>query len=108
MGALFSIVAGYFYWFEKITGNRLSETLGIAIFTSMFVGVNLTFFPMHFLGLAGMPRRIPDYPVIFYGWNHLASMGSYATLTGAFLFLYAMIEAATRAPKTAKVAASAH
>ena len=55
-----------------------------------------------------MPRRIPDYPVIFYGWNHLASIGSYATLTGAFLFLYALIEATFRAPKTVKVTAGAH
>ena len=46
---------------------------------------------MHFLGLAGMPRRIPDYPVIFYGWNHLASIGSYASLTGIFLFIYMVL-----------------
>ena len=107
MGAVFSIIAGYFFWFEKITGNRLSESLGIIIFTTIFVGVNLTFFPMHFLGLAGMPRRIPDYPVIFYGWNHLASIGSYTTLVGACIFLYAVIEAIYR-PATSKALSAAH
>jgi cytochrome c oxidase subunit 1 len=107
MGAVFSIIAGYFFWFEKITGNRLSESLGIIIFTTIFVGVNLTFFPMHFLGMAGMPRRIPDYPVIFYGWNHLASIGSYTTLVGAFIFLYAVIEAMYR-PVTANAVKAAH
>jgi cytochrome c oxidase subunit I len=108
MGAVFSIIAGYFYWFEKLTGNKLSESLGIAIFASIFVGVNLTFFPMHFLGLAGMPRRIPDYPVIFYGFNHMASIGSYATLVGSLLFMYAMIEAMYRTPKAAKSLVAAH
>ena len=107
MGAVFSIIAGYFFWFEKITGNRLSESLGIIILTTIFVGVNLTFFPMHFLGLAGMPRRIPDYPVIFYGWNHLASIGSYTTLVGACIFLYAVIEAIYR-PATSKALSAAH
>ena len=62
---------------------------------------------MHFLGLAGMPRRIPDYPVIFYGWNHLASIGSYTTLVGAFVFLYAVIEAIYR-PVTAKAILQKH
>ena len=101
MGAVFSIFAGYFYWYEKLTGGQLSESLGIASFSTIFVGVNLTFFPMHFLGLAGMPRRIPDYPVIFYGWNHMASIGSYATLTGAAIFLYALYEGYPRTQSTA-------
>ena len=108
MGAVFSIIAGYFFWFPKITGNRLSESLGTVIFTTIFVGVNLTFFPMHFLGLAGMPRRIPDYPIIFYGWNHLASIGSYTTLVGAFVFLYAVIEAMYRPIKSAKIPLAGH
>jgi cytochrome c oxidase subunit 1 len=101
MGAVFSIFAGYYYWFEKLTGNKLSESLGIASFAALFVGVNLTFFPMHFLGLAGMPRRIPDYPVIFYGWNYIASLGSYTTLTGIVLFIYAIYEGYSRAPSPA-------
>jgi len=101
MGAVFSIFAGYYYWFEKLTGGRLSESLGVAAFSAIFVGVNLTFFPMHFLGLAGMPRRIPDYPVIFYGWNHLASFGSYATLTGVAIFLYGLYDGYAAAGKVA-------
>jgi len=105
MGAVFAIVGAYFFWFEKITGKRLSESLGIASFTTMFVGVNMTFFPMHFLGLAGMPRRIPDYPIVFYGWNHMASLGAYTTLTGSLIFFYAIIEALYR--RNAKVIATA-
>jgi len=98
MGAVFSIIAGFYFWFEKITGNKLSESLGIPTFAAIFAGVNMTFFPMHFLGLAGMPRRIPDYPIIFYGWNHLASIGHYTTLTGIVLFIYSLIEATYRVP----------
>jgi cytochrome c oxidase subunit 1 len=90
MGAVFSIFTGYYYWFHKVTGNHLSENLGILHFVITFVGVNLTFFPMHFLGIAGMPRRIPDYPLIFYGWNHIASIGSYASLVGITVFLYSI------------------
>jgi cytochrome c oxidase subunit 1 len=109
MGAVFSIFAGYYFWFEKLTGNKLSESLGIASFAALFVGVNLTFFPMHFLGLAGMPRRIPDYPIIFYGWNHLASLGSYTTLTGIILFLYALYEGYSRTSSAAyTVKAASH
>jgi heme/copper-type cytochrome/quinol oxidase subunit 1 len=88
MGAVFSIFAGFYYWFEKMVGFSLNETLGKIHFWVTFFGVNLTFFPMHFLGMAGMPRRIPDYPLHFFGWNHLASIGSYSSLTGIFLFLY--------------------
>jgi cytochrome c oxidase subunit 1 len=93
MGAVFSIFAGFYYWFEKIVGKKLCETYGLLHFIVTFVGVNLTFFPMHFLGISGMPRRIPDYPVMFYGWNHLASFGSYATLTGIGFFLAALLKA---------------
>jgi len=92
MGAVFSIFAGFYYWFEKMVGFSLNENLGKMHFWITFVGVNLTFFPMHFLGIAGMPRRIPDYPLMFFGWNHLASIGSYASLTGIFLFLYILLK----------------
>jgi heme/copper-type cytochrome/quinol oxidase subunit 1 len=73
MGAVFSMLGGLYFWFEKITGVRYSEVLGKIHFWSFFVGVNLTFFPMHFLGVAGMPRRIPDYPDAYFTFNKIAS-----------------------------------
>lgn len=65
MGAVFGLFSGFYYWFGKITGKSYNEVLGKIHFISTFFGVNLTFMPMHFLGLAGMPRRIPDYPDAF-------------------------------------------
>jgi cytochrome c oxidase subunit 1 len=62
MGAVFGIFAAFYYWGPKIIGKPLNDNLGKIHFFTLFVGVNLTFFPQHFLGLAGMPRRIPDYP----------------------------------------------
>nr|YP_009541987.1 cytochrome c oxidase subunit I [Neogoniolithon spectabile]AYR06657.1 cytochrome c oxidase subunit I [Neogoniolithon spectabile] len=89
MGAVFAIFAGFYYWFGKITGTQYPELLGQIHFWSTFIGVNLTFMPMHFLGLAGMPRRIPDYPDAYQGWNIVASYGSYvALLSTLFFFLY--------------------
>jgi cytochrome c oxidase subunit 1 len=73
MGAIFSIFGGVYYWFYKITGVRYSEFLSKLHFWSFFIGVNLTFFPMHFLGVAGMPRRIPDYPDAFHFFNKVAT-----------------------------------
>lgn len=96
MGAVFGIFAGLYFWSEKLWGIRFCDELGQIQFISFFVGVNLTFFPMHFLGLAGMPRRIPDYPVAFAGWNFLASIGSIATFGSVVLFLYIILEAANR------------
>ena len=87
MGALFSIFAGFYYWFPKMCGRMYSEFWGKVQFWTMFIGVNLTFFPMHFLGLAGMPRRIPDYPDAFAGWNLIISYGSYISAASAILFL---------------------
>jgi cytochrome c oxidase subunit 1 len=92
MGAVFSIFAGFYFWFEKIVGVKLPENLGILHFAITFLGVNLTFFPMHFLGIAGMPRRIPDYPTVFYGWNHISSIGSYASLVGISIFIYSILK----------------
>ena len=97
MGAVFAIFSGFYYWFEKVIGLSLDENLGVMHFVITFVGVNLTFFPMHFLGLAWMPRRIPDYPTIFYGWNHMASIGSYASVTGIVLFLYMVLSTGYKA-----------
>jgi len=87
MGAVFSIFAGFYYWIGKMTGLQYPEVLGQIHFWLFFLGVNLTFFPMHFLGLAGMPRRIPDYPDAFAGWNSVASFGSYISTISVFLFL---------------------
>ena len=102
MGALFSIFAGFYYWIGKITGRQYPEALGKLHFWIMFVGVNLTFFPMHFLGLAGMPRRIPDYPDAFAGWNMVSSLGSYIAVLGAVLFLYIIYRTFTAGEKVAE------
>jgi cytochrome c oxidase subunit 1 len=75
MGAVFSIFGGVYYWFNKITGVEYSEVLAQIHFWIFFIGVNITFFPMHWLGVAGMPRRIPDYPDAFYTFNKIASWG---------------------------------
>jgi len=88
MGAVFGIFGGWYYWIEKITGLKYSEILGEIHFWIFFLGVNLTFFPMHFLGLAGMPRRIPDYPDAYAGWNSLASFGSYYSLVSLIIFIF--------------------
>ncbi len=88
MGAVFAIFAGFYYWFGKITGSQYPELLGQIHFWSTFIGVNLTFMPMHFLGLAGMPRRIPDYPDAYSGWNLIASYGSYVALFSTLFFFY--------------------
>jgi len=88
MGAVFAIFAGWYYWIAKITGLQYPEVLGQIHFWMFFFGVNLTFFPMHFLGLAGMPRRIPDYPDAYAGWNSIASLGSYISAFSALFFLY--------------------
>jgi cytochrome c oxidase subunit 1 len=88
MGAVFGIFAGFYYWIEKITGLKYPEILGQIHFWLFFIGVNLTFFPMHFLGLAGMPRRIPDFPDIYSQWNAISSYGSYISFFSVFFFLY--------------------
>jgi heme/copper-type cytochrome/quinol oxidase subunit 1 len=88
MGAVFAIFAGWYYWVPKIVGASYPETLGKIHFWTTFIGVNLTFFPMHFLGLAGMPRRIPDYPDAYIQWNVIASLGTFITLFSLLLFTY--------------------
>jgi heme/copper-type cytochrome/quinol oxidase subunit 1 len=88
MGAVYAIFAAFYYWIGKITGRGYSELLGKVHFWSFFVGVNVTFFPMHFLGLAGMPRRVPDYPDAFAGFNLIASYGSFISLCSVVLFAY--------------------
>jgi len=91
MGAVFGIFAGFYFWFPKMFGVNFNETLGKIHFWIMFIGVNITFFPMHFLGLAGMPRRIPDYPDTFAYWNKLASFGSVMSGVGLIFFFGAVV-----------------
>ncbi|SJM34644.1 cytochrome c oxidase subunit I [Mesorhizobium delmotii] len=96
LGAAFAIFAGFYYWFPKMTGYMYSETLGKLHFWLMFVGVNLVFFPQHFLGMAGMPRRYADYPDAFAGWNFISSIGSYISAAGFIVFLITVAEAFVR------------
>ena len=93
MGAVFSIFAGVYYWFYKITGKEYNETLAQIHFWVFFVGVNLTFFPMHWLGVAGMPRRIPDYPDAYYTFNKIASWGAEISAFSLMIFVFVMLEA---------------
>lgn len=90
MGAVFAIFAGWYHWFYQMSGHKNIEVHGKIHFWTFFIGVNITFFPMHFLGLAGMPRRIPDYPDAFAGWNMVSSAGSLITLLSFLWFIFAM------------------
>jgi cytochrome c oxidase subunit 1 len=85
-----------------MTGYEYSESLAKVHFWVTFIGVNLTFFPMHFLGLAGMPRRYVDYPDAFAGWNMVASIGSYIGALGAIIFLVVIVEAFVKKRKASK------
>ncbi len=93
LGAVFAIFAAWYYWFPKMTGYMYNETLGNLHFFIMFIGVNMVFFPQHFLGLAGMPRRYIDYPDAFAGWNYVSSIGSYVSAAGVVVFFICIIEA---------------
>ena len=95
MGAVFAMFAGWYYWIEKMTGLKYSEILGQIHFWMFFIGVNITFFPMHFLGLAAMPRRIPDYPDAYFGWNSVASFGSYISALSAIFFFFVVYNTLT-------------
>ena len=87
-GSLFAIFAGVYYWLPKWTGRMYDETLGKWHFWLSMIFFNVTFFPMHFLGLAGMPRRIPDYAMQFADWNMVASIGAFGFGLSQLLFLY--------------------
>ncbi len=93
MGAVFSIFAGWYYWFPKMTGYMYNSFLAKLHFWVFFVGVNVTFFPQHFLGLQGMPRRYVDYPDAFVYWNYVSSIGSYLSAFSVLIFLYLVFEA---------------
>jgi heme/copper-type cytochrome/quinol oxidase subunit 1 len=100
MGAVFSIFAGIYYWFNKITGVEYSEVLAQIHFWVFFIGVNTTFFPMHWLGVSGMPRRIPDYPDAYYTFNKIASWGAEISAFSLIIFLVVLIESFYRVNKT--------
>jgi len=93
LGAVFAIFAGWYYWFPKITGYMYSDFIAKLHFWVTFIGVNIVFFPQHFLGLAGMPRRHVDYQVAYEGWNRVSSYGSYLSGVGVLIFLYGMFSA---------------
>lgn len=101
LGAVFAIFAGWYYWFPKIAGFMYSETLGKLHFWVTFAGVNIAFFPHHFLGLAGMPRRIADYPDAFAGWNYVSSIGAYVSAFGLLLFFAGIFAAFLRKERAA-------
>lgn len=92
MGAVFGIFSGFYFWFPKLFGFPLYEFLGRLHFWLFFYGVNLTFFPMHFLGAAAMPRRISDYPDIYWGWNYVCSFGSALSVVATIVFIYNLWE----------------
>jgi len=101
LGAVFAIFAGWYYWFPKMSGYMYNETIGKAHFWVTFIGVNLVFFPQHFLGLSGMPRRYVDYPDAFAGWNLVSSIGSYISGFGVLIFIYGVIDAFSRKQQAA-------
>ncbi len=87
LGAVFGIFTGFYYWFGKMCGRQYPEWAGKLHFWTTFIGVNVTFFPQHFLGAAGMPRRYIDYPDAYAGWNYVSSMGSYLSLASTVFFI---------------------
>jgi cytochrome c oxidase subunit 1 len=95
-GALFAAIAGAYYWLPKMTGVMYNERLGQCHFWLSVIGVNLTFFPMHFLGLAGMPRRVADYSLQFANFNAIASLGAFLFGFAQLFFLYIIIQAIRR------------
>ncbi|MGD0187749.1 MAG: cytochrome c oxidase subunit I [Roseiarcus sp.] len=96
LGAVFSIFAGFYYWFPKMTGYMYNEALAKLHFWLLFVGINVTFFPQHFLGLAGMPRRYVDYPDAYWQWNFVSSIGAYIAGVATLVFLYTVYDAFAR------------
>jgi len=101
LGAVFAIFAGWYYWFPKMFGYMYSDFIAKLHFWVTFIGVNLVFFPQHFLGLSGMPRRYIDYPDAFAGWNLVSSVGSYISGFAVLIFIYGVIDAFVRKEKAA-------
>jgi len=101
LGAVFGLFAGWYYWQGKMFGVQYNEFLGKLHFWVTFVGVNLVFFPQHFLGLAGMPRRYADYPDAYAGWNLVSSIGYFITLVGVVIFFVVVAESFMRKRRVA-------
>jgi cytochrome c oxidase subunit I len=97
-GSLFTIFAGIYYWFPKMTGRMYDEKLGKIHFWLTFVGFNITFFPMHWVGLQGMPRRVADYAPEFGNWNFVISIASFGLGASTVVFLYNMVVSWRRGP----------
>jgi cytochrome c oxidase subunit 1 len=102
LGAVFAIFGGFYYWIGKMSGRQYSEGLGKLHFWLTFIGVNVLFFPQHFLGLAGMPRRIPDYPDAYAGWNMVSSIGAFIAFAGVLVFLVMLFRLYTAGQKCAE------
>ena len=102
LGAVFAIFAGMYYWLGKMCGRQYPEWIGKLHFWITFIGVNLTFFPQHFLGLQGMPRRYPDYPDALAGWNMVSSFGAYISFAGAILFVLLLVYTLTSGRRVAE------
>lgn len=87
MGAVFALFSGWYFWIPKLLGLSYNVLAGKVHFWILFIGVNITFFPQHFLGLQAMPRRISDYPDAFAGWNLISSFGSIISVVATWYFL---------------------
>jgi cytochrome c oxidase subunit 1 len=109
---VFGIIAGVYYWIPKWTGVMYNETLGKIHFWWSTIWINVTFFPQHFVGLAGMPRRIPDYAVQFTDFNEISTVGAFLFFFGQFIFFYNILRCALwrkgMKPATARVWDGAH
>ncbi len=101
LGAVFAVFGGFYYWIGKMSGRQYPEALGKLHFWLTFIGVNIVFFPQHFLGLAGMPRRIPDYPDAYAGWNMVSSFGAWIATLGLLVFLFLVFRTFTAGEKCA-------